>query len=141
MSNTITLSTDMNTLYLIDDERAIPFDLTGKGAVIGTLGGQVSVVSASSGKKSFLAGKGQETRKEFPIKSNQWTVNYNEDNVALHVVGAIDLDSFSPNPSKEPSCAKSGYDLSKELVTMRRVGGILEVTSTPIKTVVKGENV
>ena len=139
MSNTITLSTDMNTLYLIDDERAIPFDLTGKGAVIGTLGGQVSVVSASSGKQTLLAGKGTTTRKEFPIKDNQWTVNYNEEHVAMHVVGVTDVDIFTPNPSKEAECAKAGYDLSRELVTIRRVGGILEVTSMPIKTAIKGD--
>lgn len=141
MSNTITLSTDMNTLYLIDDERAIPFDLTGKGAVIGTLGGQVSVISASSGKQTLLTGKGTTTRKEFPIKDNQWTVNYNEDNVAMHVVGVVDIELFSANPNKESTCAKGGYDLSRELVTIRRVGGILEVTSTPIKTAVKEDEV
>lgn len=133
MDNTITLSTDMNTLYLIDDERAIPFDLTGKGAVIGALGGQVSVVSASTSKTPFTGDKNNVTRKEFPTKNNQWTVNFNEANVAFHVVGIADVDSFRANP-EEADCVKTGYDLAKEIVSMRKIGDVLEVLSMPILT-------
>jgi hypothetical protein len=132
MSNTITLSTDMSTLYLIDDERAIPFDLTGKGAVIGTVGGQISVVSASTSKTPFSADKSNVTRKEFPIKNNQWTVNFNEENVAMHVVGVVDIDLTIANPTKETECAKVGYDLTSQLVSMRKTGNVLEVLSMPI---------
>ncbi|MEM1324472.1 MAG: hypothetical protein AAGI23_00880 [Bacteroidota bacterium] len=133
MSNTITLSTDMSTLYLIDDERAIPFDLTGKGAVIGTLGGQVSVVSASTSKTPFSSDKGNVTRKEFPTKNNQWTVNFNEPNLAFHVIGVVDIDGFKPGP-RQADCAKVGYDLNSQIVSMRKIGDTLEILSMPILT-------
>ncbi len=46
MLNTITLSTDLRTLYLIDDGRLIAYNLEkAQGVVIGTLDGQLAVVS------------------------------------------------------------------------------------------------
>ncbi|PHN07698.1 hypothetical protein [Flavilitoribacter nigricans] len=46
-TNSITLSPDMSTLYLIDNNRAIPFDLNNKnGIVVGTLDGQLTVATA-----------------------------------------------------------------------------------------------
>ena len=135
MSNTITLSTDMNTLYLIDDERAIPFDLTGKGAIIGTLGGQVTVISATSSKTLASKVTGKEQRKEFPIKNNQWTVNYNEEYGVMHVIGVFEIDSFISNPVDGGKCNKVGYELEKQIVTIRRVGDSLEVRSMVKKVV------
>ncbi|MEM0991491.1 MAG: hypothetical protein AAF806_18580 [Bacteroidota bacterium] len=134
MSNTITLSTDMKTLYLIDDERAIPFDLTGKGAIIGTLGGQVTVISASSGKQLASKVTGKENRKEFPIKNNQWTVNFNEEFGVMHVVGVVEVDVFISNPINGGKCSKVGYDLEKQIVSIRRIGDTLEVKSMVKKT-------
>lgn len=47
MLNTITLSSDLETLYLIDNNRAIEFPLNSKeGILVGTLNGQITVVSA-----------------------------------------------------------------------------------------------
>lgn len=134
MSNSITLSTDMNTLYLIDDERAIPFDLTGKGAIIGTLGGQVSVISASSSKELASKVTNKESRKEFPLKNSQWTVNYNEQYALMHVVGALDEDAWIANPADGSKCGVFTYNLEKEIVGIRRVGDTLEVRSRAIKT-------
>ncbi len=46
MLNTITLSTDLNTLYLVDNGRLIAYSLEkDQGVVVGMLDGQVSVVS------------------------------------------------------------------------------------------------
>lgn len=46
-SNTVTLSQDLKTLYLIDGSRAVPFNLINKaGVVIGTQNGNLTVTSA-----------------------------------------------------------------------------------------------
>ena len=62
MVNTITLSTDMTTLYLIEgNNRVIPYSLHAIGGVyIGLIGGQLTVVSAlepmpDPGTKPILA--------------------------------------------------------------------------------------
>ncbi|MEM9888937.1 MAG: hypothetical protein AAF849_23795 [Bacteroidota bacterium] len=137
MSNTITLSTDMKTLYLIDDERAIPFDLTGKGAIIGTLGGQVTVISSTASKTLASKVTGKEDRKEFPIKNSQWTVNFNEEFGVMHVIGAVDVDSFISRPIDGGKCSKVGYDLERQIVSIRRKGDALEVRSMVKKMVVE----
>lgn len=127
MTNTITLSSDMNTLYLIDDERAIPFDLTnGKGVVIGILKDQITVATASDTNKATELNKTSEERIEIPVKGNQWTVTYNEPNQLMHVIGAVDIDAFTIT-RKEPSCKPIPLDLKTKIVSLKRTGDILEL--------------
>ncbi len=134
MPNTITLSTDMNTLYLIDDERAIPFDLTnGKGALIGTLAGQVTVITANSGGKMPESIKMTEERKSIPIKGNQWTITYNGDAELMHVVGVVDIDGWRQE-GKEPACKTVLFDLRDKILSIRKVGNSLDLVSMKQKT-------
>jgi len=133
MTNTITLSSDMTTLYLIDDERVIPFDLTnGKGVLIGVLKGQITVVTPNSTNKTTETIKAGEDRIEIPVKGSQWTVTYNQPNELMHVVGAVDIDVYTIT-RKEPTCKPILFDLKNKIVNLKRVGDILEVITTPLK--------
>ncbi len=134
-SNSITLSTDMNTLYLIDDERAIPFDLTSRGATIGVIAGEVSVVTARP------TGKTVESkfidRKDVPVSGNQWTVMYNNDNKLFHVVGALDIELTRIEVDNNSKSKSMMFDLSKNTVTIRRVKENLTIEVLPITQVTK----
>ncbi|NJL75469.1 MAG: hypothetical protein HC892_11005 [Saprospiraceae bacterium] len=133
MTNTITLSSDMNTLYLIDDERVIPFDLTNsKGVLIGVLKGQITVATADGITKVTEATKATEDRIEIPVKGNQWTVTYNQPNELMHVIGAVDIDAFTIT-RKEPTCKSILFDLKSKIVNLKRIGDTLEVITTPLK--------
>lgn len=134
-SNSITLSTDMNTLYLIDDERAIPFDLTTRGATIGVIAGEVSVVTARpTGKivESKLL-----DRKDVPVVGNQWTVMYNNDNKLFHVVGALDIELTRIEIGKDAKSKSMMFDLSRTTVTIRRAKESLTIEVLPITQVTK----
>lgn len=127
----------MNTLYLIDDERAIPFDLTnGKGALIGTLAGQVTVITASTGGKTPDRIKMTEERKQIPTKGNQWTITYNEEEELMHVIGVVDIDGWRAD-GVEPACKRVLFDLRDRIVSIRKVGNSLELVSMRQQTKTK----
>ncbi len=128
MVNTITLSSDMKTLYLIDDERAIPFDLTnGNGVLIGTFLGQVTVATAVVDTKDSSGGKGSNPKdRVIKLKGNQWTMMYNPELELLHNVGEVDID-FYISRGEEPKTESYTIDLKKNIVKMRRVGDVLEL--------------
>lgn len=106
--NTITLSPDMSTLYLIDSGRAFPFPLQSKtGVVIGLLDGQLSVVTALP-DISIPTEPGPPTPPtddDGPIKriasrplrlstiTYRWTVIFFPDKGVLSIVGATDIDA------------------------------------------------
>ena len=130
MLNSITLSSDMEVLYLIDNGRAIPFKLSAaKGILIGTLGKQLVVATAvdspeapeppSGGAGSGDAGAGAErtasaarnliTRpkptNEFKLPitgKRQWTLVYNKEHEVLAVIGVGDITSgiVQPQPAR-----------------------------------------
>jgi hypothetical protein len=51
----------------------------------------------------------------------------------MHVIGIADVDSFVvANPTQQADCVKAGYDLSTQIVSMRKIGDSLEVLSMPI---------
>lgn len=128
MANTITLSSDMNTLYLIDDERAIPFDLTsGNGVLIGTLLGQVTVATAivdPKGTASNSSAKNKE--KTLEIKGNQWTVMYNPDNQLFHTIGEVEIDFFVTS-GQEPKTESLTIDLKTQIVQITRLSDKLVI--------------
>ena len=119
MLNSISLSSDMKTLYLIDNGRAIAYDLTvPQGVLIGLLGEQLVVATAIAlptpddtldpnvEEGVDLAGAAVTTDDtEIPTpsrpvprkytfkagKDSQYTVNYNRKNKALSIIGHDDL--------------------------------------------------
>jgi hypothetical protein len=109
MLNSISLSSDMKTLYLIDNGRAIPFDLTvPEGVLVGLLDGQLVVATGSTipvpqeVPLPGLAGavEGTEVARTRPVEkkytfkageNSQYTVSYNGKNKALSIIGHDDL--------------------------------------------------
>ena len=130
MVNTITLSSDMNTLYLIDDERAIPFDLTsGNGVLIGTLLGQVTVATAivdPKGTKDSSLAKDKEQTIE--LKNSQWTIMFNPENLLFHVVGETEIDFFVSS-GNGPQPQQTTINLKDKIVILKKVGTKLTINT------------
>jgi len=126
MTNTITLSTDMRTLYLIDDDRAIPFDLeNSSGVLVGTMAGQVTVISGKGAERTLERRLADAARKELPLKDSQWTVNYNPDAQTMFIIGAVEIDA-SIAVDKEVPCKIATLNLLGRVVNIRRKGDMLE---------------
>ena len=144
MLNTITLSSDLETLYLIDNNRAIEFPLNSKkGILIGSLNGQITVVSAINPPKeeddapigdgdgnlqnpvgTLAKSKGAVLNPKTVIispKKDQFTNFYNGKNQVLGLIGIIDIDASIAEPeSSEPLLFM--YDLNDSVINVRKVG-------------------
>ncbi|MCO6479222.1 MAG: hypothetical protein J5I94_21485 [Phaeodactylibacter sp.] len=144
MVNSITLSTDMNTLYLIDDGRALPFPLQkDKMVLVGLLKGQVTVatslapdemadlpegVSEGSTSGALLRGGGQEVKAPVNPKS-QWTVFFNNNQQIMALIGAVEIDpGLAPENPETTKPSIFLFDLSEVVVGIRRIGNALLVT-------------
>lgn len=121
MVNTITFSTDMEKLYLIDNGRAIEFDLGDKGILVGTLNGQISVATAFEFPKSDdgttgasdggaeipeRIGAGRSVKLE--TEKTVWSGAYHKDRRVLSFIGAVEIEIRKPNGGEE-------YDYKPEL--------------------------
>ena len=144
MLNTITLSSDLETLYLIDNNRAIEFPLNSKkGILIGSLNGQITVVSAINPPKeeddapigdgdgnlqnpvgTLTKSKGGVLNPKTVIispKKDQFTNFYNGKNQVLGLIGIVDIDASIAEPeSSEPLLFM--YDLNDSVINVRKVG-------------------
>lgn len=103
MVNTISLSSDLNTLYLVDDGRVIPFDLRKpEGVLIGKIHNQIAAatgVKEEDGKPKHAKGD----RIELEVKSNdQYTFTYNRASAGLGLIGATDIIQTTPVPGEPP---------------------------------------
>ncbi|MCB0630352.1 MAG: hypothetical protein R2824_29820 [Saprospiraceae bacterium] len=112
--NSITLSPDLTTLFLIDNGRAIPFNLKNKnGILIGMLDGQLSVASAppvvvlppdEPGDDQDPDNPGpveddpikrlaeQTSTLKLPAKKAHWNFVFVEKRGVLSIIGALDID-------------------------------------------------
>lgn len=146
MVNTITLSSDMETLYLIDNGRAIAFSLLDpRGVVIGIIGGQLSVASASAvanepslpggdtgggfdggtGEAKVLA-KPMVGAIKVPIAANkQWTITYNPGSDVVAIIGATDIDTGIAEPTETTSLAYA-FKIGSKSINLRKNGLSLE---------------
>jgi len=126
MANTITLSTDMRTLYLIDDDRAIPYNLeTSEGVLIGTLAGQVTVISGKGATPTLERRLTNAAKKEIPLKDSQWTVTYNPTAETMFIIGAVEIEA-SIAVDKEPACKSATLNLLGRVLNIRKKGDMLE---------------
>lgn len=117
MLNSISLSSDMKTLYLIDGGRAIAFDLTKpEGVIVGVLGGQLVVASGlgtpedqqtpdlegelTAGLRA-MPDDGKTTYKLEP--KSQYTVTYNEDTEVMAVIGVTDITVLLEDDHQTPT--------------------------------------
>ena len=144
MVNTITLSSDMKSLYLIDNGRAIEFNLTSsKGILVGTLNGQLTVATAADG--SATDDKSEATappnngdnngRKGIKVatKNSQWTATYYATTQSLFFIGAIEIDLDEPNARGEddPKPKAFGFNLKENVINIRRIGNAIGIEVLP----------
>ena len=85
MANTICLSTDMQTLYLIPNPGTrSSLSLSGKGVEVSFSGGDVTA------KRATKAPSG--TEKTFSTANGQGTIYFDDTNTALEVIGIWDME-------------------------------------------------
>ncbi|HMQ61898.1 MAG TPA: hypothetical protein PKE06_14595 [Flavilitoribacter sp.] len=141
MLNSISFSTDMRFLYIIDNGRAFTFDLESKtGVLIGTLGNQITAVTAleapdledtplPDGEQGASANRIAALK---PVKittvNKHWTTVFNQDKLALSVVGATDIDLGIANAPSNPVCEVLAFDLKSNLLQVRKTGTTIELT-------------
>lgn len=143
MVNTVSLSSDMQSLFLIDDGRAFAFPLDAvKGVYIGSLKGQITAATAlDPATDEPIDTKKGKTLKLTTTKA-QWTIAYYRKSEVLGIIGATDIDSSLIGATDIDSSLKSGgdnfleapskaylFDLKFFIVNVRRVGNALEITT------------
>ncbi|MEZ5045176.1 MAG: hypothetical protein R2828_35100 [Saprospiraceae bacterium] len=130
MVNSITVSSDMSTLYLIDNGRSIDFPFNNpRGILIGSLKGQLSVATAIDPPTADETA-GSKTIK-LPTEGAQWTMFYHIDNGVLGIIGASDIDIAISQPGG-PNCNQNFFDLTTNVVRIRRIGNAIEISSRPV---------
>lgn len=131
MLNSISLSSDMKTLYLIDNGRAIPFDLTvPEGILVGLLGDQLVVATGTTLPApqevplptadgavegvELTRTRPLEKMYTFKVKENsQYTVSYNSKHKAFGVIGIDDIVISIEGPGEgDPVCKEKMFSLS-----------------------------
>lgn len=133
MLNSISLSSDMKTLYLIDNGRAIPFDLTvPEGVLVGLLGDQLVVATGSTlpvpqevplptvegAIEEAEVARTRPVGKTYTFKAgqnSQFTVSYNGKNKALGIIGVDDVVIHLEAPD-QGTCAEQMFDLDNNKV-------------------------
>lgn len=138
MINSITLSSDMKVLYLIDDNRAIKFPIdTDDGVLIGAIKGQLAVATALKPEEEEQGGgnDGAEAERaaapstEEVIKvetiAKQWTLTYNQRSRIVSFIGATDIDF---NIRHDADCEEHRIDLNEKVVKIKRKGEELILT-------------
>lgn len=133
MLNSISLSSDMKTLYLIDNGRAIPFDLTvPEGVLVGLLGDQLVVATGTTlpvpqevplpTVEGAIEGvevvRTRPVAKKYTFKAgenSQYTVSYNGKNKALGIIGVDDVVIHLEAPG-QGTCAEQMFDLDNNKI-------------------------
>jgi len=130
MVNSITVSSDMSTLFLIDNGRSIDFPFNNpRGVLIGSLKGQLSVATAIEPPTSEEMASGKTLK--LPTEKAQWTMIYHIDDEVLGIIGATDIDFAKPEPVP-PICNQNFFDLTDNVVRIRRIGNAIEISSRPV---------
>ena len=149
--NTIALSTDMSTIYLIDSGRAIPFSLdTIGGLLIGVVGGQLTVVSSISFPPKIestnflsLATTTREATEVSSIKTIE--ISTSKQRIALSfnvkprpvcVIGVTDIDvGIKPEEDmfKPIEIRGFGLDLTFNFLNISKEGEVIRLTTMPYK--------
>ncbi|MEL7222012.1 MAG: hypothetical protein AAGJ93_11885 [Bacteroidota bacterium] len=127
MLNSITLSTDMKTLYLLDNGRAIAYDLTvPQGIVIGLLGDQLVVATArvkeSEDDNDLPDGRPETDKVTVKAGANsQFTLVYNEKQNVLSVIGFDDIILHLTNPDSNDTIKDGIFEIGRgKIVKIKR---------------------
>lgn len=128
MTNSISFSSDMTKLYLIDNDRCVSFDLTKpNGVLVGLIKDQVAVVTAATSIPDTVPGK-TVNNITLSTKDSQYTVVYNDSHTTMFVIGATDIDSAITAGDNEPKTRIKSINLSQGAVNVKRVGTNLVFT-------------
>ena len=147
--NTITFSTDMSTLYLIDSGRSIPFDLEkNNGVLVAVLRGQLTVVSAPVLTPSDGGSVIDPTQRAVvpdpepldfppypeeltvPLRDNRFTVFYQPGQKTIGIIGATDIDLFIKQ-KKKPNTVISLFPLDDRIIHIRKRNNRLQISRVP----------
>mgnify|MGYP006271880481 FL=1 len=150
MVNNICLSTDMKTLYLIDDGRAISFPLDQRsGILIGTLRGQLTAATAFELPKpieeadpGMIAGATSTTLVMSATKNKEqvrlstrktaWSAVFHPGRMQLSLVGATEVEIRQAG--EEPVDYKAeivSFNLKDNALNIRRTGETLLIRCLP----------
>lgn len=139
--NTITFSTDMDTLYLIDSGRAIPYSLnTIGGILVGVIKGQLVVVSAIEP----MPDKTEDTQvlsfqergipipnvksAKIPTNRGQWTITYIRKSQKICIMGAVDIEG-TLRESEDSELIGYFFNLREGFINIQKVGSTIIVES------------
>lgn len=150
MVNSITLSSDMTTLYLIDDGRAISFKLQkDKMILVGLLKGQITVATslapdekleamesgtADASTSGTLLRVGEAAKSgtvKVAVEANaQWTVAFNRGTRSMALIGAVEINPGLASEDPDPLRPKGFlFNLSEVVVGINRVENALIFTT------------
>ncbi len=142
MVNNITFSTDMETLYLIDNGRAIAFPLNNKkGILIGVLKGQLTVATdfePPAPDPEFRTPEGRSVgfgpAKEVKLatKKTVWSAAYHRRRRILSFIGATEVEvRVSEEVDYKPELVF--FDLKSWVLNIRRQGDAIIVKPVVVK--------
>jgi hypothetical protein len=144
--NTITLSADMSTLYLIDGGRAIPYSLDAIGGVlIGEIKGQLTVVSAldpfpmddkeiqsfSFDQRSVGTPIPTVKSAKIPTSRGQWNFLYLRERKQICVIGAVDID-IAIREGQGLEAQGYLFDLRESFINIQKIGNTIVFESLAI---------
>jgi len=134
MLNSISLSSDMNTLYLIDNGRAIPFDLrVPQGVLVGMMGGQLVVATAVAPPvltDAPVVGTPRSAAQKYTFKAgpdSQFTLNFNAKHRALGIIGVDDVVIHLEAPDSVPCSTRTLSLDDQKIVRITRTKDTLEI--------------
>ncbi len=121
MTNTITFSSDMETLFVIDDGKACAYNLSHpNGVIIGTLRGQVVAGTAEA-----LPPDGDVLQRiTLNLQKAQWTAYYRRPLQTLNVIGATDID-LGLSDEKDSKAMVHRFPIGGNPVHIKRSGNTI----------------
>ena len=132
----------MKTLYLIDNGRAIAYDLTvDEGVLVGLLGKQLVVATAVAPPPIVVedipedGGRHLARVEKFTFKAgkdSQFTLTYNDENQTLGIIGYDDLD-ISISAPDEDNCNEHRFEMKgNKVVRLFYKKDVLEISNETI---------
>ncbi len=124
VTNTITFSSDMESLFIVDDGKASSFNLSHpNGVIVGTLRGQVVAGTAESAPDDSEVLQ----KVVISLQRAQWTAFYRRPTQTLNVIGATDID-LGLMADKEGKATVHRFLIGGNAVHLHRSGNTLTIS-------------
>lgn len=137
MFNSLTLSSDMQTLYLVDNGRSFNFRLDSQnGIIVGLLDGQISVSTARRLPEIEDEGSSFADASLVPVPpvkvrldldDAQYTLFFNLEHDFLGIIGATEIDGALQDDSENIKTSILVYRLRDFTVNVKRKGNFIEI--------------